>query len=103
MEQPAVAWRSANQKSTADSSAAAEMHALAKVLKAIKPLRELFHHMGHQQVKPNVIYEDNQAVIMSLKARFVVTKYRHIDVYVAGLILKTAVRDTRTKMRYTAR
>ena len=75
-----VAWRSAKQKSTADSSAAAEMHALAKVLKAIKPLRELLHHMGHQQVKPTVIYEDNQAVIMSLKARFVATKYRHIDV-----------------------
>ena len=36
--------------------------------------------MGHEQHQSTLVYEDNQAVILSLKAGFIATKHRHIDV-----------------------
>jgi hypothetical protein len=91
----AVAWRSAKQKSTADSSCSAEMYALAIVLRAITPLKDLITLMGygHLNTTPTTIYEDNQAVIQILKAGFVPTKHRHIDV--ASQICREG-RDDRT-------
>ena len=59
----AVGWFSQGQKSTALSTAEAELIALADGIKEILYMRDAMQFFGMPQLGPTVIYEDNQAVV----------------------------------------
>jgi len=59
----AVGWFSQGQKSTALSTAEAELIALADGIKEILYMRDAMRFFGMPQLGATVIYEDNQAVV----------------------------------------
>ena len=64
MDHGAVSWRSRQQPVATMSSAEAEYIAFASEIQEIKYLRQLLKDLGHEQMEPTLIYEDNLAWIM---------------------------------------
>jgi len=59
----AVGWFSQGQKSTALSTAEAELIALADAIKEVLYMRQAMEFLHVPQLGPTIIYEDNQAVV----------------------------------------
>ena len=74
-----IVWKSSKQKLTALSTAESELVAASDVTKSILALRLTLRDIGQEQVRPTVIFEDNQAVIHFAHNENSPSRMKHID------------------------
>ena len=75
-----ISWRSKKQSVVALSSTEAEYIALASAVQEAVWLRNLLSDLTSKQVKPTVIYEDNQGAIALCKNPIDHSRMKHIDI-----------------------
>jgi hypothetical protein len=76
----AISWRSHQQRSTALSSAEAELMAMTTAVQEAMWLRKVLRSMGYQTTGPTTIHEDNQSCIAMTSSPRVTNRNKHIDV-----------------------
>jgi hypothetical protein len=77
-----ISWKSRRQDSVALSTSEAEYMAASEVGKEILYLRALLRDVGHEQLAPTDIYEDNLACIAMSTNPVRRKSSRHIDIRV---------------------
>eukprot|EP00961_Rhodomonas_salina_P024877 335118-Rhodomonas_salina.1 len=87
----AISWQSVRQTVTALSSAEAEYYAASAAGCDVVAMRRILEEMGHEQVGPTPLAEDNIACIYMSKSSAMYHKSKHIDVRVYKL--REFVRD----------
>ena len=78
----AISWKSCRQDSVALFTSETEYMAVSEVDKEILYLRALLHDVGHEQLAPTDIYEDNLACIVMSTNPVHRKSSRHIDIRV---------------------
>ena len=76
----AVTWSSRKQRIVATSTAEAEYIALAHCVRETLFLRQFLRELGHEQVEPTTVFEDNQACISIAENPAQHARTKHIDV-----------------------
>jgi hypothetical protein len=74
-----IAWCSRKQKSTALSTAEAEIMAASEATKSILAIRLILRDMGKEIKGPTVLFEDNQAAIYFAQNEGTPARMKHID------------------------
>eukprot|EP00961_Rhodomonas_salina_P055946 750939-Rhodomonas_salina.1 len=76
----AVSWKSKLENTVALSSTEAEYQAIARASQEAAYLRQLLSELGSPQLRPTVIYEDNEGCIAMVKNPVSREKAKHIDI-----------------------
>ena len=75
-----IAWCSRKQKSTALSTAEAEIMAASEATKSVMAIRLILRDIGREIKGPTVLFEDNQAAIYFAQNEGTPARMKHIDV-----------------------
>ena len=95
----AVSWKSGLQPIVTLSSCEAEYVALCTEVCEVKYLRQLLRELGHEQVKPTLIQEDNKAAILVAENETSSSgRCKHIDVKFR--FVHEAIKDGVVRVRY---
>jgi len=94
----AISWQSVKQDVVALSTAEAEYYAATACGQDVVAMRRILEGMGHKQVGPTPIGEDNMAAIYMSKSSAMYHKVKHVDVKVYKL--REFVRDGFMKLYY---
>ena len=75
-----ILWQSRRQKTVATSTMDAEYLALSDCVKEILWLRHLLLEIGLEQTSPTVVFEDNSAVIATIKSGENYSRVKHLEI-----------------------
>ena len=76
-----VSWKSGLQKMVALSSCESEFVALCSAILEVRYLRQFLNELGHRQVQPTLLWEDNKAAIIVAEGETSSAgRSKHIDV-----------------------
>ncbi len=82
----------------ASSTCEAEVIACSASVKQVRALRTLLHGMGHPQLDPTIIFEDNQAAIHFANKPAISRSMRHLDI--GDLLIRAAVETKMVRLEF---